>query len=937
MKKSGKQQKFYHRWRKEHQKKLRIGYLSHHFCDHVNMRLLYAFLGGCNGERFEVFAYMGGKEDKVTGHLMGLADGWRDISQCTAEEAARQIYEDGIDILVDFSGNAGNRYLPILARKPAPVQMAGIGYPESTGSSAVDYFLGDAFLDDGAAESKFAEELLVLPQSIFCYMPFYGDFLVEEAPCRRNGFVTFGSLCDVSELKKATLKAWAGIMDAVPDSRLLLTADVNDDGRNTLKRIRAMGIDTERVELRDAGQGYWKIYHEIDIALDAFSCSNAGKICDALYMGIPVVTLKGKSHGERFGWDILQNAGLGELCARTEEEYAERAVMLAGDGELLAALRQNLRGMMENSPLMNRKDYMEAVEQGYEMVWEHFVAGQTVPSKQEARRLVSIFDELRDMGETKQALAVADRILEAKPESLEVVKKLCAIYIDEEDIEHSVRALDLMPKDLPLGKFLMGKMCYLQKKWEDAEALCMEVARTGGLDHPLRGAEHHVLGDVYKLCGEMLKSAEEYRLASSCPPNLTIEERMEQYSNYLLMLHFTEQTPEFMYREACRYRDYVKDVQPFSHDGRRRHEKLRIGYISPDFRRHVVACFSQAFFDAADRERFEVYAYAKCREDDISRRMAQRADVWRNIRDCGTRQAARMIYEDEIDILVDISGHTANNALTVMALHPAPVQLCGIGYFSTTGLPAVDYFLVDEHTAPEGEDAFFSEKLLRLPHSHFCYTQVVEVPDIASELPCERNGFITFGSMNNVNKMSDGVLEAWGKLMKEIPESHLFLKHGLLDDPARRERERIRLEKVGIDSSRITMEGFSGDYLKEYRRMDIALDTFPYPGGGTTCDALYMGVPVITLAGSSNHERFGLSILANIGLEELCGGTVEEYVACAVGLARDRERLRKIHGSLRDRLAGSAVMNQKMYMKDLEEAYEAVWKRYEEDFAFGKI
>ena len=146
-----------------------------------------------------------------------------------------------------------------------------------------------------------------------------------------------------------------------------------------------------------------------------------------------------------------------------------------------------------------------------------------------------------------------------------------------------------------------------------------------------------------------------------------------------------------------------------------------------------------------------------------------------------------------------------------------------------------------------------------------------------------------------------------------------------------------RMRKAGIDVSRVIMEGFTLDYLKEYRRMDIALDTFPYPGGGTTCDALYMGVPVITLAGSSNHERFGLSILANIGLEELCGGTVEEYVARAVGLARDRERLREIHGSLRDRLAGSAVMNQKMYMKDLEEAYEAVWKRYEEDFAFGKI
>ena len=427
----------------------------------------------------------------------------------------------------------------------------------------------------------------------------------------------------------------------------------------------------------------------------------------------------------------------------------------------------------------------------------------------------------------------------------------------------------------------------------------------------------------------MEKAARAYLAASRNRNSVSMGNRMAQYGNYLLMLHFLPHSAEFIYQESRRAEEYVRGVPVFSHAHRNHHKKLRIGYISPDFRRHVVACFSQAFFQAADRRRFLVYGYATCSEDDVTGKLAEGADEWRNLRGLEPEEAARIIYDDEIDILVHLAGHTGDSSLQIMAHRPAPIQVCGIGYFSTTGLSCMDYFLVDQYTAPSGEEAFFTEQLLRLPHSHLCYKQVMEAPEVQETSPFEENGYITFGSMNNMNKVSDETLAAWGRILAALPDAKLYLKHGMLDRPARREKELERLASVGIEASRVIMEGFSVDYLGEYHRMDIALDTFPYPGGGTTCDALYMGVPVITLAGNSNHERFGLSILSNLGMEELCGRTTEEYVDRAVALAQDRELLCLLHRELRGIIEKSSVMHQRGYMKELEHSYEEIWARHE--------
>ncbi len=930
---------FFHRWRRREQKKIRIGYLSPYFCNHEMLRFLYAFLAIYNKARFEVFAYMSGCGDGVSCHLMDLVEGWRDVSRCSPSEAARVIYEDRIDILVDLSGHTEGSCLPILACRPAPVQICGIGYFASTGLSTVDYFLGDSFLDDAETAQEFTEELLLLPQSHFCYVPFHGNVPVGEAPFLKNGYVTFGSFNNFTKASDELLGGWARILEAVPHSRLLLKAEVfnhADSRRLSLDRIRRAGIDLSRVEVRGVTRAYLPEYRDMDIALDTFPYPGGGTTCDALYMGVPVVSLKGRSHGERFGWSILRNMGLEELCTASPEEYVARAVMLASDGEMISILRRNLRSIMERSPLMDCKGYMKALEQGYERIWEKFLAEQKPPSMRDAVRLVPVMDKLLKAREKEQALAVADEILAARPLSRDIGEKLAALYLDEKETEHAAGAVGLLPQDYPLGQFLRAKLLFLQENLAGSEKLCLTIAENGGLPSPWGGVEQQLLAEIYKREGEMEKAARAYLAASRDKNSVSLGNRMAQYGNYLLMLHFLPHSGEFIYRESCRAEEYVRDVPVFSHVHRKTHQKLRIGYLSPDFRRHVVACFSQAFFQAADHGSFQVYGYATCPGDDVSRRLSDAADGWRNLRGLAPEKAARIIYEDEIDILVHLAGHTGDSSLQIMAHRPAPIQVCGIGYFSTTGLSCMDYFLVDRYTAPAGEEVFFTEQLLRLPHSHFCYKQVVEVPEVQEHLPSEENGYITFGSMNNVNKVSNETLEAWGRIMSALPDAKLYLKHGMLDRPARREKELERLASVGIEASRVIMEGFSVDYLGEYHRMDIALDTFPYPGGGTTCDALYMGVPVITLAGNSNHERFGLSILSNLGMEELCGRTAEEYVARAVALAQDRELLCLLHRELRGIMEKSPVMHSRGYMKDLERSYEEIWARYEKDGNDGR-
>ncbi len=269
---------------------------------------------------------------------------------------------------------------------------------------------------------------------------------------------------------------------------------------------------------------------------------------------------------------------------------------------------------------------------------------------------------------------------------------------------------------------------------------------------------------------------------------------------------------------------------------------------------------------------------------------------------------------------MELGGHTGSYALPVLAYRAARVQISGIGYFNSTGLAGCDGFLSDIYCAPEENSPYFTERLLRLPHTHFCYQPYKEFPEVVPP-PCLKKGYITFGSFNNFAKVNDGMLLLWGEILAKVPDARLLLKHKLLGTEEGLAYTIRRLEKLGLPLERIELRGYSKDYLQEYGDMDIALDTSPYPGGLTTCDALYMGVPVVTLCGNRHGARFGESFLRNLGLGELSAASKEQYAALAAALASDYEFLALLRGRLRRMMQESPLMDSRAYMRDVEDLY----------------
>lgn len=466
-----------------------------------------------------------------------------------------------------------------------------------------------------------------------------------------------------------------------------------------------------------------------------------------------------------------------------------------------------------------------------------------------------------------------------------------------------------------------------------------------------KGIILNLLGQGYKYFGMAQQASQCYRLASEAAVYFPVQ--TSNYSNYVFVLHYVFM-PQWEYFEAHKgYNALYSVLKPFIHDRRqlkrrqKKRGKLRIGYISPDFRRHVVLLFIWAMVTKYNRQDFEVYCFSNSpTEDEYSKYIKKQVDFWCNISQLPLRDQALVVYQQELDILVDLAGHSRDNCLPVLGYKPAPIQISGIGYFATTGLQTVDYFLSDKYLAAGcamipaesnrvidenlqaaalASSESFTEKLLVLPHSHFCYVPIKEMPPVR-QAPCMSKGYITFGSFNNLIKVNDVVLEAWGAILRQVPESRLLLKCASLDDADIRELFRQKLLSLGLSEERFQLMGFSADYLPEYYEMDIALDTFPYPGGGTTCDALYMGVPVVTLGDGSHGGNFGISLLKNIGMDFACSYSVEEYIQKALLFAQDRELLNALHLGLRNMMENSSIMNEKQYMQELEQGYKRIWQ-----------
>lgn len=444
--------------------------------------------------------------------------------------------------------------------------------------------------------------------------------------------------------------------------------------------------------------------------------------------------------------------------------------------------------------------------------------------------------------------------------------------------------------------------------------------------------------EVYSNTGVALQALGRLDEAIACYKQ-ALEQRPDKadtFSNLLLTLNYsTDYDAATIFAEHQRYAGQFEAplahlVQPHRNDaapGRR----LKVGYVSADFRDHAVAYFIEPVFAHHAHEKFEIYCYYNhVRTDPVTQRLQGYADHWRSIAGLSDDETIRQIREDRIDILVDLAGHTALNRLTVFARKPAPVQVTWLGYLNTTGLVSMDYRITDAWASPPGEaDRYHTETLLRLPDSQWCYCPPRNAPQV-NALPALERGQITFSSFHTLAKITPQVARLWSDVLNAIPAARLLMVARGLEQQETREAIQSGFANYGVDSKRIDFLGsqsFEG-YLRLHQQVDINLDTSPYTGGTTTCHSLWMGVPVITLAGAAATSRGGASLLNALGLTDLVAHTTEEYIDIARQLANDRNRLQSMRLGLRTLMARSPLTNGEQFTHNLERKYREIWTRW---------
>jgi TPR domain/SEC-C domain protein len=887
--------------------KIRLGYLSSDFGEGRWRDFLPAFFINYDSLRFEVYAYHIGSNGDPTPFSKAEIQAFRRLDACSSEEAAEVIRQDALDLLVDLSPLVPDRFTQeILRRRPADRQV-----------SLAEHCPADLAL----SLSSVPEAGFWLP---WCYQPL--DLLTMYAyrtPLLDDAVPTIGFVgCMEEGTQEVFLSLLEGLLDRIPRVRLIVPAGLASRlSESNLARLMAEGSDAAQIQFVDE-MPYDAVDLVIGIGVDLLD------VCRAAEHSIPLLTAQELTRSS-FVAPALLMLEITEGCSADIAELLLHAEQLLRDKERLAQLHHLLYWRLRDSALVASGTYMFTMERAYSRVladgvqWNAQEMNEALTHAEEQRdwhRVVSLAHEL----DGHDALGLAQRMtlawsyffLDVKPFASRWA--LCAKGIARER------------EGTRLYLFAVGADVFESKR----EALCYVE---GGIAQIEAGLP--VIPEVYSAllgarvrCGTYIRSNEELSgYAMACVQAETTWERKQgYYTAALLYLNAVDIDPEEIYLRSLEYEAFFADVTPYTHLNRRAKKKIRIGYISGDFRQHVMQYFIWPFLAGYSQDKFEVYVYSLGKEDQYTKFFKTLVTKWNDLsvwmQDYG--RIAHKIYKDEIDILFDLAGYTKDSGLPALAWKPAPVQVSGLGYMATTGLTAVDYFVTDHCCDPEGSgsESYFVEKLLRLT-SQFCYNGYTNLPT-SMGAPVRKRGYIQFASFNQYTKLQDAMLRAWQKIMMRVPTARLLLKSIDYQQSSVAISAYQRLQRLGFDMSRVQFEVGTTDYMHRYLDVDIALDTFPWTGGGTTCDALYMGVPVISYYTKRHSTRFTYSILSSIGLGDLASDRLEDYVETAVALAENIDLLDMLHRELRDRMKASPLMDQEHYIREMEGCYCEIWARY---------
>jgi len=502
---------------------------------------------------------------------------------------------------------------------------------------------------------------------------------------------------------------------------------------------------------------------------------------------------------------------------------------------------------------------------------------------------------LKDLRRFDEAEGVYRSALAANPQSAELHNNLGVLMLDT------------------------GRLEEAEQELRHALAIAPNVAET-----------HANLANVLRNSGRPEEAARECRRALELKPELAAVHSILIFTLDLIEgLGLEEQQAERRRWHERHGRRLAAQIAPHANT-RDPERKLRIGYVSADFYRHSACSVLEPVIAGRDRSRFEAVCYSGVKkEDEATARLKQAADAWRSTLGLSDEALAAAIRADGIDILVDLSGHTAGNRLPVFALKPAPVQITAWGHATGTGLAAMDYFLTDRVSVLPQERRLFAEKVVDLPCA-LCFQAPPYLPE-AGPLPALQTQILTYGCLNRLEKITDRMIALWGQILRAAPQSRLLVKDRVLGDAGVRNRFVRRLQEVGgIDAGRIVLHGPSPhvEHLKVFQQVDIGLDPFPQGGGVSTAEALSMGVPVVSLLGGTPPSRITASFLTMLGMEDWIGRTDADYVRIALEMGRDLQRLAKLREGLRARVASSPWGDLPRYVRAVEEVYRSAWRRW---------
>lgn len=527
-------------------------------------------------------------------------------------------------------------------------------------------------------------------------------------------------------------------------------------------------------------------------------------------------------------------------------------------------------------------------------------AGQYEPSIVELRRAVSLApnwadgficlgNTFREYGRLDEARQAMERALAINPQNTEACANLAVIHQERREVDP---AIDLCRRALALRPELPQALNNLGRSLLDAGLIDEAIAS--------------------------------YRESEAIGPSPTTG------SNLLFALHLHPDSDPQSLREAhARWNStYAATLAPptlsFPKD-RNPDRTLRVGFVSPDFHNHPVGRFMLPLLEHHDRTQLKALCYSDSRQsDNLNRRLRTVADAWHDTARLSDDRLANLIRSDRIDILVDLALHTEGNRLLVFARKPAPVQTTYLAYCSSSGLATMDYRLTDPYLDPSGSDeSIYCERSIRI-ESYWCYSPPAESPPVGP-LPALQNGFVTFGCLNSFQKVSGPLLRLWIRILQNVPNSRLML-HSYEGSHRRRVLDLFITE--GVDPNRISFVGPqpTPDYFRQYNAIDIALDTFPYTGGTTTCDALWMGVPAITLVGKTAVSRGGASILTNAGLSDYIANTPQQYIESSIRIALNVQRLAELRAQLREQMQNSRLMDAPRFAREMERAFRQMWR-----------